>query len=127
MFRYYSCSFKVAESKNTTARAIVLKKLKVPLSYTIETSNGFYFDYEKLKDVPYTDLKWKQMGESVGQALSEYFELVVKADLLRCEKSKSRKTIKKEIVIRKTHGQSTSHSKHHNTTQKSDICLIDKP
>lgn len=66
MFRYYSCSFKVAECKNTTARAILMRKMNVPLSYTIETSNGFYFDYEKLKDVPYTDTKWKQMGEKVG-------------------------------------------------------------
>jgi len=35
MFRYYSCSFKVSECKATTARAILLKKLNIPLSYTI--------------------------------------------------------------------------------------------
>lgn len=86
MFRYYSCSFKVSECKNTTARAILLRKLEIPLSYTIETSNGFYFDYEKLKDIPYTDAKWKQMGQKVGYAVAEYIELIVKADHLRTQK-----------------------------------------
>jgi hypothetical protein len=54
MFRYYSCSFKINELKETTARAVMLRRLNIPLSYTIETSNGCYFDYELLKDVAYT-------------------------------------------------------------------------
>lgn len=83
MFRYYSCSFKVSECKNTTARAILLRKLDIPLSYTIETSNGFYFDYENLKDIPYTANKWRLMGEKVGYALNDYMELIVKADIIR--------------------------------------------
>jgi hypothetical protein len=32
----------------------MLRRLNIPLSYTIETSNGCYFDYELLKDVAYT-------------------------------------------------------------------------
>lgn len=44
MFRYYSCSFKINELKETTARAVMLRRLNIPLSYTIETSNGCYFD-----------------------------------------------------------------------------------
>jgi hypothetical protein len=44
MFRYYSCNFKINELKETTARAVMLRRLNVPLSYTIETSNGCYFD-----------------------------------------------------------------------------------
>ena len=51
---------------------MLLRKLNIPLAYTIEASNGFYFDYEKLKDIAYTDAKWKQMGEKVGHALYEY-------------------------------------------------------
>jgi len=54
MFRYYSCIFRISQSKQTTARAVVLKQLNIPLSFTIETSNGSYFDYELLKDVAYT-------------------------------------------------------------------------
>lgn len=44
MFRYYSCSFKISEYKSTTARAIFFRQINIPLSYTIETSNGFYYD-----------------------------------------------------------------------------------
>ena len=69
MFRYYSCIFKISEVKATTARAIMLRKLNVPLSYTIETSNGSYFDYTQLTDVPYTAQKWTQMGQAIAQAL----------------------------------------------------------
>lgn len=35
MFRYYSCIFKVSEFKETTARAVVLRKLGIPFTYTI--------------------------------------------------------------------------------------------
>ena len=70
MFRYYSCIFKISDFKVTTARAILLRRLNVPLSYTIETSNGSYFDYECLKDVPYNVEKWLQMGAAVGEALN---------------------------------------------------------
>jgi len=69
MFRYYSCIFKINECKFTTARAILLRKLGIPLSYTIETSNGFFFDYEQLKDISFTMEKWKEMGLRVGTAL----------------------------------------------------------
>ena len=69
MFRYYSCIFKINECKLTTARAILLRRLGVPLSYTIETSNGSYFDYENLRDMPFTMEKWVEMGMKVGGAL----------------------------------------------------------
>jgi hypothetical protein len=35
MFRYHACSFKIAESKQSTARAVFLRKAFIPLSYTI--------------------------------------------------------------------------------------------
>ena len=44
MFRYYSCIFKITEEKKTTARAIFLKQHNISLSYTIEASNGSYYD-----------------------------------------------------------------------------------
>lgn len=69
MFRYYSCIFKINELKSTTARAVLLRKLGIPLSYTIETSNGFFFDYENLKDIAYSMKLWKEMGMYIGKAL----------------------------------------------------------
>ena len=44
MFRYYSCVFKIEDIKKTTARAIFLKYLNIPICYTIEASNGSYYD-----------------------------------------------------------------------------------
>ncbi len=53
MFRYHSCVFKVSECKLATARAILLKKISVPLTYAIEASNGFYHDKGTLSSVPF--------------------------------------------------------------------------
>lgn len=58
MFRYYSCSFKISYFKEATARAVLLRKLMIPFSYTIEASNGSYYDKEKLKDIPFTQKTW---------------------------------------------------------------------
>ena len=125
MFRYYSCSFKIAECKNTTARAVLLRKLNIALAYTIETSNGFYFDYEQLKDVPYTDSKWKEMGDKVGQAVYQYINLLVKSDILRQEKNKGKKIpVKKETIIKKN-GRSISNTKGHHIN-KHEISSAEK-
>ncbi len=65
-----------------------------------------------MKDIPYTDKKWRKMGEKVGEAMCEYMELVVKADMLRIEKQKARKIVgKKEAVVRKN-GRSLSNTNH---------------
>lgn len=91
MFRYYSCIFKINSFKETTARAIVLRRIGVPLSYTVETSNGSFFDYEKLCDVPYTQALWAEMGGKVGAALQEYAELVLATDRNRYEKAQAKR------------------------------------
>jgi len=43
-FRYYSCSFTISEDKKTTARAVMLNQLKIPYSYTIESSIGLFYN-----------------------------------------------------------------------------------
>lgn len=48
MFRYYSCSFKIAEDKANTGRAFMLSNMKIPYTYTVESSNGFYYNAESL-------------------------------------------------------------------------------
>ena len=35
MFRYYSCIFKISESKSSTARAVIIRNFRIPLTYTI--------------------------------------------------------------------------------------------
>lgn len=44
LFRYYSCIFRITNEKSTTSRAILNKILDIPYAYTMESSNGFYFD-----------------------------------------------------------------------------------
>ena len=70
MFRYYSCTFKISSYKENTARAIFLRRIMIPFSYTIEASNGSYYDYEKLKDFPFGAKSWIQMGGHIGNSLS---------------------------------------------------------
>ena len=48
----------------------------IPLSYTIEASNGSYYDHNTLKDIPFSESHWIEMGKKIGTALSEYCELI---------------------------------------------------
>lgn len=63
MFRYYSCLFRVAEFKKSTARAVLLRT--IPHCYTIEASAGFYYCPLEKKDIPFTPERWVHMV-SVG-------------------------------------------------------------
>lgn len=62
MFRYYSCVFKIEEEKKTTARSIFQQMHNIPLSFTVEASNGSYYNTEILKDFPFTAKMWIDMG-----------------------------------------------------------------
>jgi hypothetical protein len=44
LFRYYSCIFRISSGKATTSRAILNRKIDIPFTYTMESSNGFYYD-----------------------------------------------------------------------------------
>lgn len=106
MFRYYSCIFKINEFKNTTARAILLRRLGIPLCYTIETSNGAFFDYEKLKDTPFTMQLWMEMGRKIGEALYEYVDLLLTADRNRFEKKMAKRKDKEPKKQKQVKGKS---------------------
>ena len=45
LFRYYSCVFRISQVKESTARVVMMKKLQIPLSYTVEASNGSFYNY----------------------------------------------------------------------------------
>jgi hypothetical protein len=83
MFRYHSCVFKVSECKLATARAILLRKINVPLTYTIEASNGFYHDKEKLVSLPFVAEEWVRMGTSIGMTIREYLEFTLTGEKAR--------------------------------------------
>lgn len=72
----------------------MLRKLNIPLSYTIQTSNGSFFDYQLLKDVPYTQALWKEMGMKIGAALYQYIDLLLMSDRNRIDKVKNKTKVK---------------------------------
>lgn len=72
----------------------------------------------------YTDSKWKQMGEKVGEGVHGYMQLVIKADMLRQEKQKCKKMVPKNIT--KKNGRSVSNTNNHSRA-KNDINLLEKP
>ena len=41
----------------------------IPLSYTIEASNGSYYDHETLKDIPFKEDSWKKMGTELALSI----------------------------------------------------------
>lgn len=49
-FRFYSCIFRISSQKSATARATLNKLLGIPFTYTMESSNGFYYDSEAKKE-----------------------------------------------------------------------------
>lgn len=103
MFRYYSCSFKITDEKRNTARAIFLRNLYIPFSFTIEASNGSFYDHQALKDHPFNSHAWVMMGKHIGKALSQYCEIIISSEKNKMIKKKEReKKMKKNIKIRST-------------------------
>jgi len=62
MFRYYSCVFKVTPGKQATARAVLLRQIGIPFTYTLEASNGCYFDHRAMEDSPFVIDDWLNCG-----------------------------------------------------------------
>lgn len=50
----------------TTGRAVLFHDLKVPFTYTIETSNGFYYDKQTMMTYPFGEESWRQLGDHIG-------------------------------------------------------------
>ena len=73
IFRYFSCSYRIANDKKTTARAVMLNEMMIPNVFTIEASLGFYHDYALHRDMAFERKKWEELGEYVLIALKEYF------------------------------------------------------
>ena len=70
MFRYYSCLFRIAYFKRSTARAVVLKQ--VPHCYTVEASNSCYYSNVEKKNIDFGVSGWHDMGRQLGLSLHDY-------------------------------------------------------
>jgi hypothetical protein len=70
-FRYYSCIFRIASEKAATGRAIFNRTLDVPFTYTLESSNGFYYDANARTELPFTAKKWREIGVCLCKAIAQ--------------------------------------------------------
>lgn len=76
IFRFYSCVWRLAESKRETARAVMLEQYRIPFAYTVESSNGSYYDGEAKLTVDFTRERWAEMGLSMGECLTDYISML---------------------------------------------------
>jgi hypothetical protein len=74
-FRFYSCIFRISSEKSTTARATLNRFLNIPFTYTMESSNGFYYDSEAKKEFELTSKKLKKIGVALCQAMLMFKEV----------------------------------------------------
>ena len=69
-FRYYACSFRVVGKKESTSRAVFCKQFNIPFSYTLENSNGSFYDYDSKISIEGGVEVWKKMGIVLCMALA---------------------------------------------------------
>ena len=74
MFRYYSCIFKISTEKATTARATFNRVVNIPFTYTMESSNGGYYDSEDHQEKTFTAGRLLDMGATVAKGLGIWFD-----------------------------------------------------
>ncbi len=97
-FRYYSCSFSIAEYKKSTARAVMLNQMKIPYFYTIESSNGLYYDPIQLKTVQFNQFLWQKMGKSIGKAIADFNEMMLELQNIANQRKQSRNSKKRDKI-----------------------------
>lgn len=75
MFRYYSCSFRISENKQSTARAFLCRY--VPYCYTVESSNSSYYCSDTKMNIDFTENDWITVGREIGLSSLFYLEMIV--------------------------------------------------
>ena len=70
MFRYYSCAFRISLEKATTARATFNRSINIPFTYTVESSNGAFYDSANHSEKPFTSKNWMEMGIQIVKGLN---------------------------------------------------------
>ena len=76
MFRYYSCIFRITEGKKDTARAVFFHDYTIPFTYTVEASNGSYYDRDQKQTFDFNKNRWEEIGQSFAIGIQEYMEVV---------------------------------------------------
>ncbi len=53
----------------------MFEQLKVPYTYTIESSIGLYYDFQAKIVMEFEEQAWKDMGKWIGTGLSQFVVL----------------------------------------------------
>ena len=93
IFRYYSSKFRNEPCKRNTARLVIWKDIKLPFSFTLETSCHGYLNSER-NTIVLEEKLLKSMGQSLAETIQEYLELR-EEDQKRKEKRKQRRLKKR--------------------------------
>ncbi|CAD8109409.1 unnamed protein product [Paramecium sonneborni] len=78
MFRFYSSIFRITQSKQTTARGVFANLYDIVNCFTIETSNGNYYNQTQTFD--FTVKNWLRMGWIIGETLIEMIDIQSEMD-----------------------------------------------
>jgi hypothetical protein len=70
IFRYYSCKYKLASSKENTARGYF--NSNGIRAYTHETSNHCFWNFASRKDEPFSRTTLEKLGADLVDSISEY-------------------------------------------------------
>ena len=74
IFSYKKSIFTINEHKKTTGRAFMLKKLKIPMTFTFEISNGIY-ENDKKVDILLNKSILLESGSVILRGLFRYVQL----------------------------------------------------
>ena len=59
----------------------MLNQLKIPYSYTIESSIGLYYNPPTMKTAYFNESSWLEMGINIGSGLSTFMTSLIDFDL----------------------------------------------
>lgn len=99
MFRYYSCIFRIADIKRSTARGVFSELYDLANCFTMETSNGSY--YHETKTYDFTPQHWKEIGNLLGNSLCELIDNLEEIDKILADRSlvfESKRTSRRQIT-----------------------------
>ena len=112
MFDYEKCISSISEYKRTTARAYMLRKENIPMTFTFEISNGLYSLTKELEST-FDLASLHRAGRVIFQGLSEYSifylrELDTKSTARLSLNLSKKATPLKKVTVRRSQNLSTS-------------------
>ncbi|CAK61401.1 unnamed protein product (macronuclear) [Paramecium tetraurelia] len=103
MFRFYSSIFRISSNKRSTARGVFAQLYDIVNCFTIETSNGNYYNQTQTFD--FTSKHWLDMGRIIGETLIDMINIQNEMDQIYNTKSdelsRSYRSTKNQYYLKK--------------------------